>query len=99
MSQGLIGGVAGGSLVFLAGYGYYYMSGAKTLVNTAHETKSYIDSISKQVKNAAPEPNEALEWLRKSALTYASFIPGAKPYVQAAFKDLDEVRAKHGGSP
>lgn len=43
-----------------------------------------------------PEPNEALESLKRTATTYASFIPGGKGYVDSAFKDLDAVRNKHG---
>jgi len=96
MSQALVGGVTGGSLVFLAGYGYYHYSGAKTLVNTAHETKAKFDSMSRKLKDAAPEPNEALRWLRQSASSYAAFIPGAKGYVDSAFDDLDAIRNKHG---
>ena len=92
----LIGGVAGGAITFLGGYSYYHFSGAKTLVNTMHETKSYFDKASKQLKQAAPEPNEALKWLRQTATSYAAFIPGAKGYVDSAFDDLDAIRNKHG---
>lgn len=88
--------MTGGALVFLAGYGYYHFSGAKTLVNTAHETKAKFDMVSRKFKEAAPEPNEALRWLRKTATSYAAFIPGAKGYVDTAFDDLDTIRNKHG---
>ena len=96
MSQALVGGMTGGALVFLAGYGYYHFSGAKTLVNTAHDTKAKFDLISNKMKSAAPEPNEALRWLRQTATSYAAFIPGAKGYVDSAFDDLDAIRNKHG---
>lgn len=92
----LVGGMAGGALVFLGGYSYYHFSGAKTLVNTAHETKTRFDQISKKLKDSAPEPNEALQWLRQTATSYAAFIPGAKGYVDTAFNDLDLIRDKHG---
>jgi len=46
MGTALTGGVVGGSLVFLAAYGYYHFSGAKTMVNSLHQTKSYFDSVS-----------------------------------------------------
>ncbi|KAI9880232.1 MAG: hypothetical protein M1830_004576 [Pleopsidium flavum] len=92
----LVGGMAGGALVFLGGYTYYYFSGAKTLVNTAHETKAKFESLSQRFKDAAPEPNEALRWLRQTATSYAAFIPGAKGYVDTAFDDLDLIRNKHG---
>lgn len=56
-----------------------------------------IVQAAKKLQESTPEPNEALEWLRSTALTYAAFIPGAKGYVNSAFKDLDAVRSKHGG--
>lgn len=96
MSQALIGGMTGGALVFLGGYGYYHFSGVKTLVNTARETKSKFDSMTLKFKESTPEPNEALRWLRHTATSYAAFIPGAKGYVDTAFDDLDIIRNKHG---
>ncbi|MCJ1437409.1 hypothetical protein MMC27_006796 [Xylographa pallens] len=96
-SQAIIGGLIGGGVCFAGGYTYYHFSGAKTLVNTAHQTKAYFDQAQNRLAQAAPEPNEALKWLRSTATTYAAFIPGASGYVNTAFNDLDAVRAKHGG--
>ena len=95
-TAGVIGGVAGGLLVFLAGYGWYHMSGAKSFVNAAHSTKSYFDKAFQKTKEAAPEPNQALQWLRDTTLSYAALIPGAKSYVNTAFDDLDKIHDKHG---
>ncbi|KAL9108994.1 MAG: hypothetical protein Q9187_008216 [Circinaria calcarea] len=95
-STALTGGLVGGTLVFLAGYSYYHFSGAKTLVQTAKQTKQYLGSATQKFKETTPEPNEALEYLRRSALQYAAFIPGAKGYVETAFNDLDSIRNKHG---
>jgi ribosomal protein S20 len=94
-SGALIGGVVGGSLVFLGGYAWYHFSGAKTFVQTAHQTKSYFDNALKKTKESAPPPNEAIGWLRDTALSYASFIPGAKGYVNAVFDDMETVHDKH----
>jgi len=55
-----------------------------------------MNSASTKLKESAPEPNEALDWLRNTALSYAVFIPGARSYVDSAFNDIDAVRAKHG---
>ncbi|MCJ1476328.1 hypothetical protein MMC13_004994 [Lambiella insularis] len=96
LSPAIIGGLVGGSLVFGGGYTYYHFSGAKTLVNTAHETKAYFDQAKQKFANSTPEPNEALKWLRQTATSYAAFIPGASGYVNNAFDDLDAIRAKHG---
>ncbi|KAE8442789.1 hypothetical protein EG329_002822 [Mollisiaceae sp. DMI_Dod_QoI] len=95
-SQAIIGGLVGGSLVFIAGYGYYYTSGAKSMVNAAEATKSEYRKLTKNIQSSAPEPNEALKWLRSTATSYAAFIPGAKSYIDSAFNDLDKVQAKHG---
>jgi len=80
----------------LAGYGYYYFSGAKTIVNAASTSKAQLQKLTQGIQDSAPEPNEALKWLRSTTSQYAAFIPGAKPYVDSAFNDLDKVQAKHG---
>lgn len=95
-SGAVVGGLVGGSLVFLAGYGYYHFSGAKTFVNTAYSTKAYFDRAFQKTKEAAPEPNQALQWLRETTLSYAALVPGAKGYVNKAFDDLDAIHDKHG---
>lgn len=65
-------------------------------MNFIHKGHSYLNSASKNVQDSAPEPNEALKWLRSVVQSYAGIIPGAKGYVDSAFDDLDKVRAKHG---
>lgn len=92
----LYGGLAGGAIAITLGYAWYSFSGVKTAVSTAHQVKSYFDASKQKLQQAAPEPNEALEWLRKQTYFYASFVPGGKSYVDTAFKDLDSVRQKHG---
>ncbi|KAJ9121867.1 hypothetical protein QFC22_002490 [Naganishia vaughanmartiniae] len=95
-SSALVGGLVGGGLVVAAGYGYYYFSGVKTAVDTVRTTKDYFNSSLNTLKEKAPEPNQALEWLHETANSYAKFVPGGKSYVDAAFKDIDVVRQKHG---
>jgi len=92
----IVGGVVGGSLVFLGGYAWYHFSGAKTFVNTAQSAKSYFDQAFKKSTEKAPAPSEALQWLRQTTSSYAAFIPGAKGYVDTAFDDLDAIHEKHG---
>lgn len=65
-------------------------------MNTARKAEDVFKSYGRQLKESSPEPNEALEWLRSTAKSYAAFIPGAKGYVDSAFDDLDAVRNKHG---
>lgn len=95
-TSGLVGGLAGGALVFAAGYGYYHFSGAKTIVNTASQTKAQFQSFTDKLSQKAPEPNQAVDWLRSTANSYAVFIPGAKSYIDSAFDELEEVQKKHG---
>jgi hypothetical protein len=82
--------------VFSADMLRYHFSGAKSAVNAISQTKQYTNEITQKVKQKAPEPNEALKWLRETAQTYASFVPGARGYVDKAFEDLDRIQEKHG---
>jgi hypothetical protein len=95
-TSAITGGLTGGALVFLGGYAWYHFSGTKSLISTAQQTKTQFDKYAASAKASAPEPNEALQWLRQQATSYAGFIPGARGYVNTAFNDLDEIRAKHG---
>ncbi|RVX68541.1 hypothetical protein B0A52_07965 [Exophiala mesophila] len=92
----LIGGIAGGTVAFLGGYLWYSISGAKSVVNSLHSAKSYVDGAFKKTTEAAPEPNQAVQWLRETVTSYTRLIPGASTYVDKAFEDLDKVREKHG---
>lgn len=93
----MVGGLVGGAAVIAAGYGYYHFSGTKSLVDTAHATKVQFQKLSSSFKESTPEPNEALEWLRSTSLSYAAFIPGAKSLVNSLFNDIDAVERKHKG--
>ncbi|CAL8583370.1 hypothetical protein XPA_008994 [Xanthoria parietina] len=95
-SGALVGGLAGGAFAFAGGYAWYHFSGAKTLVNTAHETQNTLTKYSQQFKDSKPEPAEAIKWLRSTARSYAAFIPGARGYVDTFFDDLDAIHRKHG---
>lgn len=92
----IIGGLIGGGITLLGGYGWYHYSGASTFVNTAHAAKSKFEAAFKKSTESAPEPNEAIQWLRQTATSYAGFIPGAKGYVNSAFDDIDAIQKKHG---
>ncbi|KAF2431686.1 hypothetical protein EJ08DRAFT_173490 [Tothia fuscella] len=94
-SGAVTGGLAGAGAALAVGYAWYHFSGAKTVVNTVHQTKSYMDSASRKLTENAPEPNEALRWLRQISTYYAGFVPGASGYVDTAFKDLEKVQEKH----
>jgi len=96
LTPAIIGGVAGGLTTFTVGYVWYRRSGAREFLTATKTTKDYVSSASQKLKENTPEPNEALQWLRNAATSYAAFIPGASGYVNSAFDDLDAIREKHG---
>jgi gas vesicle protein len=95
-SPAVIGALTGSLATISIGYLWYRQSGARDLVNAAKQTKSYAQSATKKLKESIPEPNEALQWLRSTAKSYAVFIPGASGYIDSAFNDIDAIREKHG---
>merc|ERR1712000_12770 len=95
-SGALMGGLAGGATALLVGYTWYHFSGAKSVVNSVHQAKSYVNSAFKKTTESAPEPNQAVEWPRDTVKSYTKMIPGASKYVDSAFEDLEKIRQKHG---
>ena len=91
----MTGAIAGGATAFGLGYAWYHFSGTKSVVSTAQETQAYLTSaqekFKKQVQEKAPNPNEAMQWLRNVTTFYAGFIPGASGYVNSMFNDLDQI--------
>jgi len=87
-SHAAIGAVSGAAAAITVGYIFYRQSGARDVVLASKKTKDYVNSATQKIKEQTPEPNEALEWLRNAAQSYAAFIPGAKGYVDSAFNDL-----------
>jgi len=92
----LAGAVGGGTVALGVGYLFYHFSGARTIVKAQSQAQQYFDQTKAKFKDTAPEPNEALQWLRRTANQYAAFIPGGSQYVNSAFDDLESIRKKHG---
>lgn len=95
-SPALIGAVTGSLATLTIGYVWYRQSGARDLLAATKTTKDYVTAGKNKLKESTPEPNEALNMLRSAAKSYAVFIPGASGYIDSAFKDLDDIRSKHG---
>lgn len=91
------GGLAGAGAALVVGYGFYHFSGAKTAVQTYHSAKSTADSAFKETTKYAPEPGQAVQWLKETVTSYTKFIPGASGYVDQAFNDLEKIRKNHEG--
>lgn len=92
----ITGAAAGAASAIVVGYTWYHFSGVKTAVQTTQQAKAYMNQGVEKLKQSAPEPNEALKYLRSTASSYAAFVPGAKQYVDGAFDQLDTIREKHG---
>ncbi|KAI0342149.1 hypothetical protein BDW22DRAFT_1484995 [Trametopsis cervina] len=90
-------GVAGGAVVLLGVYGFYHFSGAKKAVDGAKAASTYYQQTKSAIVEKAPKnPNEALQFLRSIAKSYAGIIPGASTYVDSTFDSLDELHDTHG---
>jgi len=90
-------GVAGGAVVILAGYTWYHVSGTRAAVNTARSAADYYQQTKRTVvENAPKNPNEVIEFFRKTAKTYAGLIPGAGSYIDSMFDTLDQLHETHG---
>ncbi|KAK3080991.1 hypothetical protein LTS18_011227 [Coniosporium uncinatum] len=92
----LTGAIGGGVAALGVGYLWYHFSGARTIVKAQSQAQQYFDQTKAKFKDSAPEPNEAIQWLRRTADQYAAFIPGGSHYVNSAFDDLESIRKKHG---
>ena len=95
----VLSGVAGGVAVLVAGYGLYSYSAAgrmhSKLNKTSKQLDNYYNEATKQFKQSTPNADQAIEYLKNYAYTYAAFIPGGRGYVDTAFKDLDTIRKDH----
>jgi len=91
----LFGGLAGGSAALLIGFGFYHFSGARGVVNSIHSAKSTANDAFAKTTQYAPEPGQAVQWLKETVTSYTRYIPGASTYVDRAFDDLEKIRARH----
>ena len=86
----------GGAVALGVGYGFYHFSGARSTVNTIDSTKKQFENALKRTTENAPEPDQAIQWLRKSASGYAGLVPGAQQYVDSVFDELESIKKEHG---
>ncbi|KAF8608722.1 hypothetical protein BDV93DRAFT_465679 [Ceratobasidium sp. AG-I] len=91
----LASGLAGGGVVLLGGYLWYYFSGVKTAVDTSKRISSSITSAKDRAVASLPEPNEAISYLRSVAKSYAVFVPGAAGAIDSTFDSIEELHNSH----
>lgn len=97
-TMGALAGAGAATAVVLA---FYQFSGVRPAVQTATQTKKYVDSTVGQLKaqfkaNTPDDANEVIQALRETANKYARWLPGGKQYVDSAFDDLETIRKDHG---
>jgi hypothetical protein len=90
-----VGGLVGGGSVTLLGYAYYHYSGASTIVNITYSAKQKFEDALKKSTEKIPEPNEVIQWLRKTVTSYAGFVPCGKNFVNTAFGDIEAIQRKY----
>ncbi|KAF2228204.1 hypothetical protein BDZ85DRAFT_13103 [Elsinoe ampelina] len=95
----LLAGLAGGTMVLLGGYTLYRFSGPgrlhAQLNKSAKTAQDYYKTATTEFQKSTPDANEAIEYLRRTAYSYAAFLPGGRGYVDTVFKDIDTVREQH----
>jgi hypothetical protein len=64
-------------------------------VQSYSSAKKYVNDTLKKTQEKAPAPNEAIQWLRGTANSYAGLIPGAKQYVDGTFDELEKISQDH----
>ncbi|KAJ3149708.1 hypothetical protein HDU86_006885 [Geranomyces michiganensis] len=91
-----VAGVAGGSAVLLAGYGYYRYSGAADVVAAAQKT---VDAA-KAIQEKAPSPSAAgkavVSAIKAVSPGFVAVIPGLDDVLNKGFSQLDELAETHG---
>ncbi|KAG8707955.1 hypothetical protein FRC08_000195 [Ceratobasidium sp. 394] len=91
----LVSGLVGGGVVLVGGYLWYQFSGLKTAVDTSKRISSTITSAKNQAVQSLPEPNEAVQYLRRVAKSYTVFVPGAAEHIDSVFDTIDELHDAH----
>uniref|UniRef100_A0A0W0FE72 Uncharacterized protein n=1 Tax=Moniliophthora roreri TaxID=221103 RepID=A0A0W0FE72_MONRR len=87
----LLAGLVGGGLV--VGYAYYHLSGIKNAIDTAKQAKQYLIQTRESVIQR--HPNEAVEYLRKAAKSYATLVPGSNLVIDRIFNSIDAIVEEH----
>ncbi|KAK5128246.1 hypothetical protein LTR85_002913 [Meristemomyces frigidus] len=98
VAVGALAGAGAATAIVLA---FYQFSGIRPAVQTATQTKKYVDSTVGSLKaqfkqNTPDDANEVIQALRETANKYARWLPGGKQYVDSAFNDLETIRKDHG---
>ncbi|KAL8419177.1 hypothetical protein RB594_002399 [Gaeumannomyces avenae] len=95
-AAGAAGGLVGAGVL----YGVYQYTPAGRMASrvnkAAGEAEAKYNEAAKKLREKAPSSaDQAIDAMKRLAMTYASWVPGGRAYVEAAFADVDKVREKH----
>jgi len=76
-------------------YGWYQMSGLKTVVKTSKQLESGLAEVKKTIAEKTPSADEAMNYFRGVAKSYGTIVPGASAYIDPMFDSLDELKKTH----
>ncbi|KAG7090885.1 hypothetical protein E1B28_009965 [Marasmius oreades] len=89
----LLAGIVGGGIVIGAGYTYYHLSGIKRAVDAVKQVNEYLSQTRESVLKR--HPNEAVEYLRRIAKSYAVFVPGSGLVIDRILNSVGEIVDEH----
>lgn len=92
IASGVAGGLAGAALL----YGIYTQTPSgkmmSTMNTTIKETNKKYEQVAAKLKEKTPSTDEALGKIKEVCYSYVFWVPGGKQYVDAAFKDIENIR-------
>ncbi|KAH9837430.1 hypothetical protein Tdes44962_MAKER08354 [Teratosphaeria destructans] len=99
VTGGLIGCAAGAAILMAIGIWYDY-AGVKAALATAKAAQLAVDdlttSLISSLSTGTYSVDEALNLLRRTALTYARSVPEGQPLINRIFDQVENVRAAKG---
>ena len=94
--SGVAGGLAGATLL----YGIYTFTpsgrAASKINKAAKDANKKYQQAASTLKEKTPSTDQAVDAVKNFCYSYVAWVPGGKQYVDAAFKDFDSIREKHG---
>lgn len=69
---------------------------ARKINKAARETQKTYQQAAKKLQETTPNADQAINYIKEFCYSYVAWVPGGRAYVDAAFKDIDTLRANHG---
>ncbi|PKS11121.1 hypothetical protein jhhlp_002882 [Lomentospora prolificans] len=95
-ASGVAGGVAAGAVL----YGVYLLTPAgrmqRAINKGAREATLKYQEATKKLQQTTADGDQAIAYIKEYCFSYLGWIPGARPLIDSAFQDIDELRKNHG---